>query len=77
MGGALTCLGGSAYRVLMGKGKGRRKLVRPRHRRDGNVKKYVNKVRWVGGGFVNWKCLLQDRAKCQDVMNKVMQLEFP
>jgi hypothetical protein len=39
MGGALTCLGRSEYRVWVGKGEGRRKLVRPRHRREGNVKK--------------------------------------
>jgi len=46
MGRALTCLGGSLYRVLMGKDEGRRKLIRPRHRREGNIKMYINKIRW-------------------------------
>jgi hypothetical protein len=50
------------------------KTCKTKAEKRGYVKTYVNKIRW---GFVNWICLTQDRDKCQAVMNKVMQLEFP
>ena len=53
-----------AYRVLVGKPKGRRPLERPRHKWEDNVKMHLQEVGW---GPMDWIDLAQDRTcECSD-----------
>jgi hypothetical protein len=47
-----------AYRVLIGKSEGRRRLERPRHRWENNVKMDLQEVVW-GGKCTDWIDLAQ------------------
>jgi hypothetical protein len=49
-----------AYRVLVGKPKGRRPLGRPRHRQKDNIKMNLREVGW---GDIEWINLAQDRNR--------------
>jgi hypothetical protein len=49
-------------RVLVGKPDGKRPLVRPRRRWEGNIKADLQKV---GCECMNWIDLDQDRDRCQ------------
>jgi hypothetical protein len=60
-----------AYKVLVGKPKGKRPLVRPRHRRVSGIRMDLRKI-WQGG--VEWIQLSQDRDWWQAVVNTVMNL---
>jgi hypothetical protein len=60
--------------VLVGKPKGRRLLVRPRHRWKNNIKVDLQEVGWRG---MDWIHLAQNRDRWQDIVNTVMNLQVP
>jgi hypothetical protein len=62
MGGACSKFGGEArrIRVLMGKPEGKRRLGRPRHRWQDNIKMDLQEVRWWG---MNWIELAKNRDR--------------
>jgi hypothetical protein len=64
----------NAYRILVGKPKGRRPLGRPRHRWEDNIRMDLTDI---GCGRVNWIDLAQDRDQWRALVNKVMNLRFP
>jgi hypothetical protein len=63
-----------AYRVLVEKPEGRRRLERPRHRWEGNIK--VD-LRQVETGGIDWFDLAQDRDRWRALVNTVMNLRVP
>jgi len=71
MGGTSSMYGErrGAYRVLVGKHKGKRPLGRPRRRED-NIKIDLQEVGWGGG--INWIDLAQ-----WPLVNTVMNLRVP
>ena len=60
-----------AYRVVVGKSEGKRSLGRPMHRREYNIKMYLQEVWWVG---MDWIELAQYTDGRRDVVNEVMKL---
>ena len=66
--------GEGAYRVLVGKPEGKRPLGRPRRRWVDNFRKDLQEV---GGGFVDWIVLAQDRDRWRTLVNAVMNLRVP
>ena len=58
-------------RLLVGKPEGRRPLVRPRHRWEGNIKMDLQEVEY---GVVNWIELAQDRDRWRAFVKAVMNL---
>jgi hypothetical protein len=62
----------NAYRVLVGKPKGKRPLGRPRRRWDGNISTYLKEM---GRDDVNWIHLSQDRDQWLAVVSTVMNYE--
>ena len=63
-----------AYRVLVGKHKGKRPLGRPRRRWVDNIRMYLQEV---GCGHVDWIGLAQDRDGWRKLVNAVMNLRVP
>jgi hypothetical protein len=47
-----------AYKTLMGEADGKRRLGRPRHKWEGNIKLDWRKMWWE---CVDWICLVKDR----------------
>jgi hypothetical protein len=64
----------NAYRLLVGKPKGKRPLGRPRHRWVDNIRIDLGEV---GLGDVNWIGLAQDRNRWRAVVNSVLNLRVP
>jgi hypothetical protein len=64
----------NAYRILVGKPKGRRPLVRPRCRWVGNIKMDLGDIGWDG---IDWNDLAQDRDLWKALVNTVMNLRVP
>jgi hypothetical protein len=62
------------YRVLLGKLKGRRPLVRPRRRWVDNIN---NDLQEVGCGYMDWIGLAQDRDRWRSLVSAVMNLGVP
>jgi hypothetical protein len=60
----------NAYRLLVGKPEGKRPLGRPRRR-------WVDNIRMVGWGGVDWIGLAQDRDRWRALVNGVMNLRVP
>ena len=60
-----------AYRVLVGKPKGKRPLVRPRRRWVDNIRMDLQEV---GCGYVDWIGLAQDRDRWRTFVSEVMNL---
>jgi hypothetical protein len=56
MGGACGTLeeGRGAYRILVGRPKGRRPIGRPRHRWEDNIKRDLKEVRWGAWTGLSW-----------------------
>jgi hypothetical protein len=63
----------AAYRILMGRPKGRRPRGRPRHRWEDNIKMDLQAVGWD----MDWIELAQDRDRWRAVVNAVMNLRVP
>ena len=72
MGGACGAYGGGrgVYRVLVAKPEGRRL----RHRWEDNIKMDLKEV---GRGGMDWIELVQDRDRCQALVNAVKNLRVP
>jgi hypothetical protein len=62
-----------AYRILVGRPKGRRPLGRPRYRWEDNIKMDLQEVGWG----MDWIELAQDRDRWRAVVNAVMNLRVP
>jgi hypothetical protein len=62
----------NAYRILVGKPKGKRPLGRPRRRWMDNIK--INLIGWDG---MDWIILAQDRDQWKALVNTVMNLRVP
>jgi hypothetical protein len=74
--GHVACVGEGrgAYRVLVGRPKGKRLLGRPRFRWEDNIKMVL---REIGIDGANWIWLAQDRVRWRAFVNTVMNLRVP
>ena len=63
-----------AYRVLVGKPKGKSPLRRPRRRWVDNI---AMDLQEVGCGYVDWTGLAQDRERWRTLVSAVMNLRVP
>jgi hypothetical protein len=61
----------NAYRILVGKPEGKRRLGRPRRRWVDNIKMGLREIRWDG---MDWIELDQDRDQWRALVNTVMNL---
>jgi hypothetical protein len=59
----------NAYRLLMGKSKGRRPLGRPRRRWVDNIKMDLGEIGWGGADLID---LSKDRDKWNAIVNTVI-----
>jgi hypothetical protein len=66
--------GRGVYRVLIGRPEGKRRLGRPRRRREDNIKM---DLREIGIDGAKWIQLAQDRVQCRACVNTVMKLRVP
>jgi hypothetical protein len=64
----------NAYRILVGRPKGRRPLGRPRRRWVDNIKMDFRDIRWDG---MDWIDLAQDGDQWRALVNTVMNLRVP
>jgi len=62
------------YRVLLGKPEGRIPLARPRSRWVDNNRMDLQEV---GGGYMDWIGLAQDRDRWRTLVSAVMNLRVP
>ena len=62
------------YRVLVGKLEGRRPLGKPRRRWVDNIRTDLQEV---GGGYMDWIGLAQDRDSWRKLVHAVMNLRVP
>jgi hypothetical protein len=72
--GHVACMGEErkAYKVLVGKPKGKRPLGRPRCRWEDGIRMDLREISWGVG--VDWIRLVQDRNQLYAVVNVVMNL---
>ena len=63
-----------AHRVLVGKPEGKRLLGRPRRRCVDNIRMDLQEV---GGGYVDWIGLAQDRERWRTLVSAVTNLWVP
>jgi hypothetical protein len=66
--------GRGAYKILMGRPKGRRPLGRPRRRWEDNIKMDLQEVGWGGMYWIN---MAQDRDRWRALVSVVMNLRVP
>jgi hypothetical protein len=64
----------NAYRILVGKSKGKRPLGRPRRRWMDNIKMGLREIGWDG---VDWIGLVQDKDQWRALVSTVMNLRVP
>jgi hypothetical protein len=64
----------NAYRLLVGKPKGKRLLVRRRCRCVGNISMDLGEMGW---GDVDWIGLAQDTYRWRALVNSVLNLRVP
>jgi len=62
------------YRVLLGKPERRRPLGRPRPRWVDNIRMDLQEV---GGGYMDWIGLAQERDSWRTIVSAVMNLRVP
>jgi hypothetical protein len=65
---------GNAYRILVGKPKGKRPLGRHRRRWEDNMRMDLREIGW---GDMNWIDLAPDRDQWRALVNTVMNLRVP
>jgi hypothetical protein len=63
--------GRGVHRIMVGKPEGKRRLGRPRHRWEDNIKMDLQEM---GGSCRDWMELAQDREMWRAVVSKVMNL---
>jgi hypothetical protein len=61
----------NAYRVFVGKPKGKKPLGRPSCRWEDNVKMDLREIGWAG---MNWNHLVQDRDQLRALVNMVLNV---
>jgi hypothetical protein len=66
--------GRKVYRVLVGKPEGKRPLERPRRRWEVGIRMDLREIGWGGA---EWIQLAQDKDRWRDLVNAVMNLQFP
>jgi hypothetical protein len=64
----------NAYRILVGKPEGERRLGRPRRRWVDNIKVDLREIGWV---VIDCIDLAEDRDQWRTLVNTVMNLRFP
>jgi hypothetical protein len=64
----------NAYRILVGKPEGKRRLGRPRCRWVDNIKMDLIEIGWNGK---DWVCLVQNRGQWRYLVYTAMNLRFP
>jgi hypothetical protein len=64
----------NAYRILVGKTKGKRPLRIPRRRCVGNIKIDLREIGWDG---VDWMDMAEDRDQWRALVNTVLNLQVP
>jgi hypothetical protein len=64
----------NAYRLLVGKPKGKKPLERPRRRWMDNIRMDLGEVGW---GDVDWINLAKDRNRWRALVNSVLNLRVP
>jgi hypothetical protein len=64
----------NAYRLLVGKPKGKRPLGRPRRRWINNIRVDLGEVGWSD---VDWIGLAQDRNRWRALVNAALNLRVP
>jgi hypothetical protein len=64
----------NAYRILVGKPKGKKPLGRPRRRWVDNIKMDLREIGWDG---VQWIDMAQDRDQWRALVNTVLNLRVP
>jgi hypothetical protein len=64
----------NAYRLLVGKARGKEPLGRPRRRWADNIRMDLGEVGW---GDVDWIGLAKDRNRWRAVENSVLNLRVP
>jgi hypothetical protein len=64
----------NAYRILVGKPKGKRPLGRPRCRWVNNIKMDLREIEWGG---MDWIDLARDRDRWRVLVNTLMNLRVP
>jgi hypothetical protein len=62
------------YRILVRKPEGKRPLGRLKHRWEDNINMDLQEV---GCGDMDWIELAQDRDRCQEFVNTVMNIQVP
>jgi hypothetical protein len=61
----------NAYRILVGKPKGKRPPGKPRHRWEDNAKMDLREIGW---GDMNWTYLAQDKDQWKALVNTAVNL---
>jgi hypothetical protein len=64
----------NAYRILVGKSEGKRRLGRTRRGWVDNIKIDLREIGWVG---VDWIDVAQNRDQWRALMNTVLNLRVP
>jgi hypothetical protein len=64
----------NAYRILVGKPKGKRLLGKPRRRGKDNISVDLREIGW---GYMDWTDLSQDRDQWRALVNMVVNLRVP
>ena len=74
--GHVACMGEAlgVYRILLGKPERRRPMGRPRRRWVDNIRMDFQEV---GGGYMDWIGLAQDRERWRTLVSAVMNLRVP
>ena len=68
--GYVACMEGGAYRGLVRKPEGKRRLGIPRHRWEDNIKRKLD-------GGIGWIDLAQERDTWRLLVNAVMNIQLP